>query len=101
MSMYRTIMTDGYTTQNGDNPAAGGGVTHRDVTVTAAGEYRMRSIDSNGRQQSVGKSERVSPQDVVAAIERAIERGDGNGGLSSRQASKLVSALQLSAYTTI
>jgi len=97
MSIYHTIMTDGYTTQNGDNPAAGGGVTHRDVTVTAAGEYRMRSIDSNGRQQSVGKSERVSPQDVVAAI----ERGDDNGGLSSRQASKLVSALQLSAYTTI
>jgi len=98
MGAYHTITTSGFSVQHGDDARACGGVTHLGVARTTAGEYRMCSTDTNGRYQSSGKSYRVTPREVVAAIEGSIARGAKNGGMSPKEAAALVDRLHLLAW---
>ena len=81
---FQTILTNGFTSQNGDNPAASGGVTFLQVKKDSKGQAWVRSVDSNGRHESIGKSSKITNDRVLELIARAAAReaNDKRNGLT-------------------
>jgi len=70
---FQTILTNGFTTQNGTDNRACGAVTHVEIRKGKNG-YLMRKTDSNGRYESSGKSCAVSDVKVAELLAIAARR---------------------------
>lgn len=79
---FKTVLTNGFTSQNGDNPAASGGVTFLQLKKDSKGQAWMRSVDSNGRHESSGKSRKITNEKVqeLLALSAAREENDKRNG---------------------
>ena len=75
---FKTVLTNGFTSQNGDNPAASGGVTFLQLKKDSKGQAWMRSVDSNGRHESVGKSSKITNEKAQGLIARAAAREEND-----------------------
>lgn len=77
-SKFKTVLTNGFTSQNGDNPAASGGVTHLQLKKDNKGQVWMRSVDSNGNHESVGKNSKITSERAQELLARAAAREEND-----------------------
>ena len=70
---WKNIGTWGYTSQNGNDARATGGVTILQIRRGKSG-LLARSVDSNGRYESAGPSRAITQTEADAAIARAANR---------------------------
>jgi hypothetical protein len=74
---YQTILTNGFSQQIGNNSAANGGVCHVQLRKVK-GIFHKRLINSNGRNQAVGKSEEIADIHALDLIRSAEERAQND-----------------------
>lgn len=98
---YHTVLISGFTSQNGTDSRANGGVTITEVARTAHG-YRTRKTDSNGCHESSGRSHEIARSEVLALLALAVNRANSderNGrcsrGYPERLEARLRAALRL------
>ncbi|MCK6475284.1 MAG: hypothetical protein L6Q35_00460 [Phycisphaerales bacterium] len=74
---YVTVLTSGFTHQNGDDPRASGGVTYTELAVSGEpGVWLRRRTDANGMHTSSGRAERVDRATAEQLLQAAESRAD-------------------------